>query len=198
MCYVYYSLHHSHSRTRGSGQRTVPLLGVLLPPRGTEPNCHLRCETGGKNTVLKAQHLKVPPRAPSYCPEPCSSPCSPLTTSGVPAAPRALGCPVDLPRMHSSPALRSLAEISDGTDPMWGLRGGTQGNLQCCSVCPAPLVLLLGTAGCSPAPSSLHLPAGTDGRAWDPPEPPLLQAEPPQLSRNPSPTIPHPYVPTQC
>ena len=67
----------------------------------------------------------------------------------------------------------------------------------CCSVCPAPLVLLLGTAGCSPAPSSLHLPAGTDGRAWDPPEPPLLQAEPPQLSRNPSPNIPHPYVPTQ-
>ena len=74
---------------------------------------------------------------------------------------------------------------------MWGLRGVIQGNLLCCSVCPVPLVLLLGTAECSPAPSSLHLPAGADGRAWDPPEPPLLQAKPPQLSQNPTPTISH-------
>ena len=54
-----------------------------------------------------------------------------------------------------------------------------------------PLVLLLGTTGCSLAPSSLHLPAGTDGHAWDTPEPPLLQTELPQQSQNPTPTISH-------
>ena len=97
-------------------------------------------------------------------------------------------------RMHSSPASRALAKIPDpGAEPSWGLSGDSQGNLPRRSVCPAPPVPLLGTAGRSPAPSSPQLPAGTDGRARDPPE--LLLC---RRSRPSSPGIPARAFPTRC
>lgn len=70
-----------------------------------------------------------------------------------------------------------------------------RGNLLCSSLCPLPLVLSLGTTDTSLALSCSTLPSGIEGHWWDPPEPPLLQAEQSQLSQPLFPSLDHLGVP---